>query len=97
MKTSFGEDTGIVVKAIQDSVKAEKLIVGDKEFVTREVFLPPEKSETGAIKIHSLEGLAEYLNAKVDGHEAKDLVVIINSERSVSVLRQVETSKDIRT
>lgn len=96
-QANFSDDAGSVVEAIQAGVKTETIDVDGKEYVTREVFLPPEKRDVYAIKIYSLEGLVEYLNQKVDGLEASKLVIVVNSHFSVSVYRQVDDVKDSRT
>lgn len=96
-QVTFSDDAETVVEAIQQSVTAKTIEANGKTYVTREVFLPPEKPEVAAIKVHSLEGIAEYLNRKVDSHDAAKLVIVIDSYRSVSVRRQIETAIDIRT
>lgn len=96
-QVTFSDDAETVVEAIQQSVTAKTIEANGKTYVTREVFLPPEKPEVAAIKIHSLEGVAEYLNSKVDEHDASKLVIVIDSYRSVSVVRQVEAAIENRT
>lgn len=96
-QANFSDDAKSVVQAIQDGVRTETIDVDGKEFVTRPVYLPPEKPDVGALYISTLDGLIEYLNQNVDDHVHDELVVVVNSPRSVSVYRQIESSQDNRT
>lgn len=95
-QASFNDDAGSVVKAIQDGVRTETINVNGETFTTREVFLTPEKARERQLDISTLDGLIEYLNENVDRHEANNLLIVVNSPRSVSVRSQINSEKDFR-
>lgn len=95
-EANFSNDATSVVKAIQDGVETQIINVGGNDFVTRPVFLVPEKPNAAALDISTLDGLVEYLTENVDSHNFTDLVIIVNNPRSVSVRRQIEGVKENR-
>lgn len=98
MKNEFSiTDSGELIKTIQDSVETKIIEVGGEEFVTRQVFFPPEKPNFSVLNIASLEGVADYLNKSIDNaNDLTDVVVIINSPRKVSVRSQIKDIKVAR-
>ena len=48
------------VRAIQDSAKVEIIRVGDADYLTRPVFIPPSDRTVSALQLHTLTGLVEY-------------------------------------
>jgi hypothetical protein len=97
-QASFHDDAESVVKAIQDSVKTEVIEIGGREFTSRPVYLPPTKQGSGAIKIHTLDGLAAYLNDNADSHNGgeKSLLIVVTTHKSVSVINQIAEAEDAR-
>lgn len=97
-QASFQDDAKSVVKAIQDGVETKTIVVGETTYLTRPVFLVPEKHDIGALEISTLNGLIDYLRFNVDSHNISDkgLVIVVDSPEKVSVRRQVESSKDQR-
>ncbi len=91
-QANFSDDAKTVVQAIQDGVETAVIKIGDREFTTREVFLPPEKRKIDKLDISSLNGLTGYINLKVDEKAIKNLLIVINSPRSVSVYEQAESA-----
>jgi hypothetical protein len=96
-QASFSDDAGSVVKAIQNGVETKTIEVDDKTYLTRPVYLAPEKDDVDALEILTLDGLIEYLNLNVDKHNLSDLVITVNSARNISIRRQVNSAKDSRT
>lgn len=95
-QASFNDDAKSVVKAIQDGVDTAIIQIDGKEFVTRPVYLPPEKTNVGVLQIYSLEGLVEYLNQEVDADARGKITIVVNSPRTVSIRSQVANEKETR-
>lgn len=51
------------VKAIQDGVETATIEVGGNTFTTRQVFLPPAEPQPKTLQLHTLTGLAEFVNS----------------------------------
>ncbi len=96
-QASFSDDAVSVVEAIQDGVKTETIMVESETFTTRPVYLVPEKPDVRPLRINSLDGLIEYLNENVDDHKEDNMVIVVNSPKSVDVFYQVIFAKDSRT
>lgn len=54
------------VKAIQESVKTETIVVDETVYVTRQVYLPPPEPVPVTLHVHTLSGLIEFIE-----HERK--------------------------
>jgi hypothetical protein len=77
------------VEAIQDSVRTETIVVGDREYLTREVFLPPKERMVEHLAINTLQGLVDYLSQDFDG-VAADSLIHVESPSDVYLLGKVE-------
>lgn len=95
-QASFNDSATSVVKAIQDGVETQIVTVDGKDYTSRPVYLPPTKPDVSALQISTLDGLIEYINENADKHNFTDLIIVVNSPRSVSVRSQVESKKDSR-
>jgi hypothetical protein len=88
MQTELNEP---VVKAIQDSVAVQALTVGDDEFVSRQVFLPPAEPTVKTLGLSTLDSLVQYLEADIDGlKESRSLLIHIEGPASVAVVTEVQ-------
>ncbi len=95
-QTSFSDNAPSVVKAIQDGVETAVITIEGIDFTTRPVFLPPAKETIDFLQISSLDGLAEYINQNIDEKAIKNLLIVINSPRSVSVYEQADAPEGKR-
>lgn len=85
-----------VVKAVKDSVLTQIVKVRDKEYTSRQVYLPPKEETVGALKVGSLTALVDYLNKGVDGHNSENLLIHVEDESTVKIYEQVETKDGSR-
>lgn len=92
----FDAENSDIIKVIQDSVQPEAIEVAEDKYVTREVYLPPIPPVVSALKLHTLQGVADYLNddAKLDkvlpaDTNSSGLAVHVVSESLVKVVGPV--------
>ena len=95
-QANFSDDATSVVKAIQNGVVTDTIIVDGETFTTRPVFIPPVAPNTARLEVSTLDGLIEYLNENVDRHAAVGLMVVAGDPRSVTVLGQIGGAKETR-
>jgi hypothetical protein len=76
------------VQAIQESVKTAVIKIDDKEYVTREVFDPPEDSVPVALKLHTLTGLVDFINFEAEGF-GHGVAVHVENHDKVNVVSAV--------
>lgn len=74
------------VEAIKDSVRTGTIQVGDTEYVTREVFEPPNEPTPRALHLNTLTGLIEYVNNGADALSEEPLMIHVVDERQVDVV-----------
>lgn len=81
--------TDSAVQAIQDGVKTEVIDVGDRQFTTRIVFLPPEERtyRPDPLKLNTLTGIVDYVTG-LDDPEAKAAIkgLLIHSPACVELI-----------
>lgn len=52
------------VKAIQDSVETKQIQIGEIQYATREVFIPPDDPLPDVLTLHTLTGLVDYISVQ---------------------------------
>lgn len=80
-----------VVRAIQDSVRTATLLTGEKEYVTRPVFLPPAEPSVATLDVSTLDSLIEFIGADIDelkGDGGRRLLVHVESPTLVTLLTE---------
>jgi hypothetical protein len=78
------------VRAIQDSVKTETIRVGDKDYVTRQIFLPPREPEGDCLNIHTLTGIVDFLSHDIDRLKLGKVAVHVVAHDRVAVVGDLQ-------
>lgn len=64
-----------LISAIQNGVEPRIVKQGGKEYVTKNLYIPPSESLPAPLRVINLEGLATYVNESIDGDEKLHLIV----------------------
>lgn len=77
------------ISSIQASVVPEVVSIGGKDYLSREVFLPPRDHPVVPIELNTLKGLFHYLTIDFDGIAGESLIHIA-SPTDIYLLGKVE-------
>ncbi len=83
--TEFNTDDHKLIDTIQRAVKTETIEVGGKPFVTREVYLVPEKRQAERLNAHSLTAIVDYIKSGFDAELIKDCTIVVVSPVEVEL------------
>ncbi|BAS55292.1 hypothetical protein NIES2135_54350 [Leptolyngbya boryana NIES-2135] len=74
------------VKAIQESVETQVVMVDDHGYLTRPVHLPPKEPVCSPVALHTLTGLVDFIESSVEG----DAIIHVVNHYHVEVIGQVQ-------
>lgn len=73
------------VQAIKDSEKTAVIKIDGKEYVTREVYDPPSDAVPAAVRLHTLDGVVDFITFEAEGFE-HGVAVHVEAHDKVSVI-----------